>query len=258
MENFRLEGGVLEVFPGTEYLESEKFAENPEIRSVILPEGLKHVSVACFHACTELREVSLPSTLKSVDDGAFLLCENLHRILLPEGLEEISDLAFQESGLVQITVPASVKRIGEEAFFACPLLCEANVSGADTDIAVNAFGSNYSLIRGYIAPGFPAESCPGSELMYSLLWASCPDRHSEETSRRAEAFITANQSLVMERIFKYNNVPAMTGIAGRCLLNPAEIDGYVKQSARLGLTELTALLIRAKGSADTFDEEFAL
>ena len=257
-ENYKLENGVLTLFPGTEYLESEKFSENPDIVKAVLPEGLRHISVACFTSCENLTEVNIPSTVKTIDDGAFLSCTALRAIRLPEGLEEIADLAFQDTALEKIAVPASVRRIGEEAFFECPHLAEADVLGPETTICENAFGSDYALLRGFIAPGFPAEGGPGSELLYSLLWASCPERHSPETCRRAEAFIRANQGLVMERIMKFNNTAAMNGIAERRLLDADGIDAFVRQTAEEGLTELTALLIKAKGNALLSAEDFEL
>lgn len=255
---FRLENGILEVLPGTEYLESEKFAENNDIVKVILPEGLKHVSIACFTSCEALEEINIPSTVKSIDDGAFLSCHSLREIVFPEGLLEIADLSFQDTALERVTVPASVRTIGAEAFFECENLREANVLGEDTEICENAFGSDYNLLQGFIAPGFPVEEHPGTELLFSLLWATCPDRHSEKTGERAAAFIKKYPSLIMERILKFNNVYAMTGIANRRLLEPQSIDEYVRKTTDLGLTELTALLIKAKGESRDNPEEFEL
>ena len=281
IDDFQLVDGVLTVRDGVSYLKSQQFAENPDIvkvyipdsvgfleeevfaecenlREVRLPSGLVNLGVATFASCINLEKIELPKGLKTVDDGAFLFCEGLRSIELPEGLEEICQLAFQNTGLERITVPASVFSIGEEAFFECESLKEANVLNPDAVIGKNAFGSNYKLIKGYIAPGYPEEDSPPAEMLYSMLWASCPEMHTGAVSKRAENFIRKNESLVMERVFKYNNIPAMSGIAARQLLKPENIDTYVKTALELELTEITALLLKAKGGARMDEGEFDL
>lgn len=46
----------------------------------------------------------------------FYDCESLKHIKLPDRLEKIGPKCFERSGLEEITVPASVKEIGGEAF----------------------------------------------------------------------------------------------------------------------------------------------
>ena len=281
INDFQLIDGVLTVAEGVSYLKSQQFAQNPDIlevhipqsvrffedevfaecenlKKVILPDGLSTLGVASFASCVCLHSINIPSALRGIDDGEFLFCEALHEAVLPEGLQYINQLAFQGSGLERVTIPASVREIGEEAFFECPQLRRVDVLGADTVICTNAFGSDYALLEGYIAPGFPAEKSGPAELLYSLLWASCPERHGKAVSERAESFIRSNEGLIMERILKYSNIPAMTGIAARRLLSPESIDGYVKISLEAGTTEITALLLAAKGSARISEGEFDL
>ena len=278
--DFQLTDGVLTIAPGTRYIKSQQFSENPDIRKivipdgvgffedeafaecealeeVILPEGLVNISVAAFASCVSLRKINIPSTVKSIEDGAFLFCASLQSIELPEGLEEIADLAFQESGLESISIPASVRRIGEEAFFECESLRHADVLGENTRIGPNAFGSNDSLISGYIAPGYPEEHSGPAELLYSLLWCSCPERHKMETTLRAERFIRAQEELIMEWVLKTNNVPAMTGLAARRLLSAACVERSLKKTLNSAQTELSALLLRAAAKS-SIEEEFDL
>ena len=279
--DFQLADGVLTIRDGVRYLKSQQFAQNSDItevyipnsvgfmeeevfaecenlRKVRLPAGLVNIGVATFVSCISLEDIVLPPGLKTIDDGAFLFCQSLKSISLPYGLESILQLAFQNTGLESITIPETVKEIGEEAFFECEALTEVNVLGKETVIGKNAFGSNYSLIRGFIAPGYPEENSPPAEMLYSMLWAGCPERHDEKTSARAEGFIRSNESLVMERIFKYNNIPALNGISERRLLEPSHIDAYVKTALELGMTEITALLLKAKGEERNNEGEFDL
>ena len=279
--DFQLIDGVLTIAPGTRYIKSQQFSENPDImkiivpegvgfmedeafaecenlREVILPEGLINISVAAFASCAPLQSINIPSTVKSIGDGAFLFCEELREAALPEGLEEICDLAFQGSGLESVSIPKRVKRIGEEAFFECENLFHADVLGKDTVIGLNAFGSNYKLHSGFIAPGYPPEQSGPAELLYTLLWCSCPQMHSQATCMRAESFIRQQEALIMEKVLKMNNVAAMTGLADRKLLKSGNIDGYLKTALREGLTEISALLLRAGCGSKSIEEEFEL
>lgn len=280
-EEYELSGGILRIHPGMRYVrgqsfagrediekiiipegigffEEEAFSECPNLTEVSLPEGLVNIGVAAFADCGNLKTVNVPSTVKTIEDGAFLGCGALESISFPGSLEEICDLAFQETGLRAVSVPAGVKRIGEEAFFGCGELRRADVLGVDTLISLNAFGSCYMLTEGFIAPGFPVEESSSAELLYSMLWCSCPDRHSRETSHRAERFIRNNESLVMERVFKYNNIPALEGITERRLLKKENVDSYVRQALELQLPELTAMLLRLKEQLGTTEGEFEL
>lgn len=243
---------------GVGFVEDEAFAECESLQEVILPEGLCSIGVAAFASCSSLMSINLPSSLKSIGDGAFLFCTSLQSIIFPQGLEEISDLAFQSTGLESVCIPASVRRIGEEAFFGCEELRHADVLGEDTQIGVNAFGSNYNLISGYIAPGFPNEDSHSAELLYSLLYCSCPERHNEKTRLRAESFIKSREGLVMERVLKMNNVPAVTGLVERQLISAHAADEALKSTLSAGQTELSALLLRLKSNIHSDEGEFEL
>lgn len=279
--DFQLIDGTLTFAPGTQYvksqgfsqrddifrvvlpeglgfMEDEAFVECPNLKEVILPEGLVNIGVAVFANCTALESINIPSSVRNIEDGAFLFCEGLRHIKLPEGLEEIAQLSFQGSGLESVSVPSTVKNIGEEAFFECPNLRHADVLGADTCIGLNAFGCNYLLTEGFIAPGYSIDNSPPAELLYTLLWCSCPERHSPEVCLRAESFIKANEELIMERILKANNIAAMSGLAKRGLLSAQAIEKHLKETLSAGQTELSALLLEAKRAAAPAEGEFDL
>lgn len=123
----------------------------------------------------------------------------------------------------------------------------------------DVFGSCTALMEGYIAPGFPQEGNSEAELLCSMLWCTCPERHTEQTAARAEKCLRERQAEVMEQVLAQNAVAVMTGLVRRRLLSPAQIDDYVAQAAQKELTEITALLLQAKGAArDETEEEFAL
>jgi len=247
------------VFPPTIYsIAPEAFAECTALKEVVFPDSFLHVSAAAFLYCRSLSRVILSKNLRSIEEGAFLGCTALSQIELPETLESIGEMAFWGSGLDEIVIPQRVKRIGENAFWDCAGLHHTDVLGSKTVIEKNAFGNCPSLKEGFIAPGFPEDNSPPAQLLYTLLWCTCPERHTAETAARASAFVKAKEELVMEQIIKGHNTAALAGLVSRKLLDPAHVDEYIRICAQSGKTELTALLLQAKGSAAWVEEEFEL
>jgi len=243
---------------GVGFMEEECFTECPELTEVSLPEGLINIGGAAFADCPKLCRINLPSTLKSVDCGAFFSCEALRELEFPHGLESIGEYAFQSTGLQQVILPETVTSIEECAFFSCEELRKIHVPNPDTELGIDCFGSNYKLIEGYVAKGYPDNADFTAELLYTLLWCSCPERHSAETSARAREYIKSHESLVMERILKANNIPAMTGLSTLGLLSSAAINECIGQTLLAGQTELSALLLKAKNTVSNSAEEFEL
>lgn len=117
-----------------------------------LPEGIDKISLGMFTSCEKLTAINLPSTITAIEDNAFQSCKSLKNIVIPkgvrsigvssfdectslktinipDGLTSIEFLAFANSGLTTITIPASVTYIHPYAFRDCKFLGEhfANV-----------------------------------------------------------------------------------------------------------------------------------
>ena len=208
------------------------FVEDPEISSLIIPEGITDIGELAFYGCANLREVSFPSSLRYIREEA-----------------------FGESGITEAMLPAGLELIEEKAFFNCESLRRINVPGISTVVGSDAFGCCDHLHEGFIACGYPEKTRHHEELLYTLLWCSCPEKHTADTSKRAEDFIHKYEELIMEWIIKYNNVPAMSGIASRNLLC-GNISSYIIESNLAGTNEITALLMSIKGHAE--EGEFEL
>lgn len=209
------------------------FAENEEITGVLLPEGTEDIGEVAFFGCRNLREIRLPDSLKVIREEA-----------------------FGESGLESVVIPEGVQRICEKAFFSCHDLRRIEVLPEDPVIEVDAFGDCPKLLEGYVACGYPQKTNPPEELLYTLLWCTCPERHRKETTERASGFVRDNEALIMERILKFNNTAALSGIVRMGLLKSGNIAGYVEQANRNRQTELVTLLLtaaRATASDDDFD-----
>jgi hypothetical protein len=170
------------------------FADNGNITTVVLPEGLLRIDEGAFSfnanpyraivdefPSSALSSVTLPSTLQYIGANAFCGCQNLKQVTLPAGLTELGESAFERTGLEQIAfpprlavipwaafqsclslrsvvIPASVQKIGAHAFSGCGLtsIVFADRSGADIALGEGCFASNPCLRECILPEGITA------------------------------------------------------------------------------------------------------
>ncbi len=87
------------------------------------------IGAAAFQNCTTLKEVELPIRLSSLGNDAFKGTTNLTSATIREDIEDarltkIPTGAFEESGIIKLTVPRSVTEIETHAFGSCYALEE--------------------------------------------------------------------------------------------------------------------------------------
>lgn len=66
---------------------------------------------------TAIRFVDLPTKLKTIGDNAFDNRYLTGPLVLPEGLDSIGKEAFQQNYITEVTIPESVRGIGQAAFY---------------------------------------------------------------------------------------------------------------------------------------------
>jgi len=89
----------------------------------------------------KITSVSLPNGLKNIGYYAFSACNNLTAITFPSSLKEIGYEAFRGSGLVSVTIPATVTFVDLNAFHSCHSL--------KTVIIQSTMSDNSNKIAGY-------------------------------------------------------------------------------------------------------------
>ena len=99
------------------------------IVSIKWPDEITSIGVRTFSGCGKLAQVELPNGLKEIGEGVFGGCKNLKSISLPDTLQTIGASAFQETGLVTLTIPEEVTFINVDAFFFCENLHEVTFEG---------------------------------------------------------------------------------------------------------------------------------
>lgn len=128
-------------------IESSAFSGCSALVSVDFPVNLKKIGSFAFSSCTSLVDVKIPDTVELIDQGAFDSCSglqyvvvgnsvttieayafygtsNLQSIVLGSQVETIATQAFTNSGLTSITLPESVKKLGDNVFMSCKSLQE--------------------------------------------------------------------------------------------------------------------------------------
>ena len=81
-----------------------------------LPKGITKIGAEAFEFCVRLNLSALPENLLVIDNGAFAHCGNLRLEELPNSLEKIGIRAFANTGIITLTIPASVIELGNSAF----------------------------------------------------------------------------------------------------------------------------------------------
>ena len=116
------------------------FAECVNLESAHIPESVTAISPAAFYNCSALTSINMPDSVRMLGHKAFVGCESLTEPVynahifgfmprnycgaysIPEGIVSVAAYAFCGiasatcSGLTEITIPSSVKRLGVEAF----------------------------------------------------------------------------------------------------------------------------------------------
>lgn len=169
-ENCNIKLGSIEEIPAYVF-------EKSEIEKVNLPDTVKIINYGAFENCEKLTTVSLGNKLEKIDDEVFYRCTELKDITIPasvfgsdaeyeqgnyntfggctnlktvgpsngnyniklESTEKISGRIFQGSEIEEISIPETVKSIGEYVFYNCGNLKKVKLSSALTYIGNWAF-----------------------------------------------------------------------------------------------------------------------
>ncbi len=111
------------------HFESRIFEDCSELVKVTLPTSMTTIPSFTFIDCQKLKEVVILGELTEIKWNAFRTCVSLTNFTIPESVTTIEDFAFMESGLTEITIPASVNIMEGKVFGRCYSLNAINVKG---------------------------------------------------------------------------------------------------------------------------------
>lgn len=155
---FSYEGEVAEVLKNVNYngqnytviLGPGAFKKAKNLKTAIIPTDLTVIPEDCFSYST-LESIDIPSSVTEIQNGAFYRT-NIREIKLPECLTTLGMYAsyfnenayhgsgaFEESAIEKISIPGSVKNIGNYTFKSCTHLEEAIINEGVEHIGRFAF-----------------------------------------------------------------------------------------------------------------------
>ena len=109
------------------------------------------IGESAFRNSYNLASVSIPNTVSQIGNYAFMGCSNLKNIDIPNSVETIGESAFESSGLTQVTLGTSLRKISQRAFWNCyieTLTCNATTPPSVLD--ENAFNKAYNQAALYV------------------------------------------------------------------------------------------------------------
>ena len=136
------EGSKLSVIKGYAFYETA-------ITSIKIPASVTEIGLLAFNSCYSLETVTFAedSQLSIIGDFAFCMCTGLSSITIPASVKTIGDGAFSQTALTSIEIPASVETISDDTFNQCSSL--GTVTFAEdsqlSEIGRSAFQGCYSL-----------------------------------------------------------------------------------------------------------------
>ena len=111
---------------GTRGISNYAFYKSATLASVYIPETLVIIGANAFNECPELAYVDIDEfgNLTEIGDYAFYKCSRLRDVHMPVTIERIGRSAFYKSGIMSVSLPASVKEIAPYAYYGCSTLID--------------------------------------------------------------------------------------------------------------------------------------
>ncbi len=138
--------GEGEMYVYDSYKDFPWYDYKPEIRNLILNEGMTTITKNAFSGLVKITEVNLPSTLKTIGNSAFSKCESLETLVIPNNITEIGQNTFQGcSNLDSVVIGNGIKTIDIFTFARCTSLTNITFPESLEKICSQAFSGCSSL-----------------------------------------------------------------------------------------------------------------
>lgn len=98
------------------------------LSELMLPDAVEEIGASAFSNCYDLYSIVIPGHVKKIGPHAFEGCQSVEEITMEEGIAEIGDYAFKETAIYEVSIPLSVKTIGNNPFALCGNLTEISTS----------------------------------------------------------------------------------------------------------------------------------
>lgn len=138
--------GVYTVPDGITFICEGAFANDKDVREIIIPDSVKTIGSGAFSGCSNLKKINIPSGLSSLGAMAFYGCVSLEEITLPDALTSLLPYTFAGcSFLSAVTLGSAVSTIGAGCFAGCSSLDRISLPETLTSLGSSAFSGCVSL-----------------------------------------------------------------------------------------------------------------
>jgi hypothetical protein len=125
-------------FTGTVETLAEHSFSGSGIKNINLS-GVKNIGANAFFGCGELLSVTVANSVTSMGSAAFSKCGKLASVTIGSGLTELPSFAFSQTKITSITIPGTIRAIGQQAFEECTLLTSVTIQEGVETIRNGAF-----------------------------------------------------------------------------------------------------------------------
>ena len=160
-------------------IEKGSFLQDSSLTSINLLAStyLEEIGETAFYGCSQLEKAELPSYVKVIGKSAFGNCSSLRNVNFSAlfQLETISANAFEGSSFISVTLPSTVKNLGEGVFTDSPLMFTVFVP-QNTEFVKDASGEYGDADGPYVNPfadygkEFYVYGIEGSEAELFIKW----------------------------------------------------------------------------------------
>lgn len=98
------------------YIGRSAFYSCHELSEIEIPNSLKYLGSGAFTNCFALESIHLPENMLFCSSDAFVGCISLKKLVLPDCVTEIKAMSFNNTKLQEISLPATIKTIRQDAF----------------------------------------------------------------------------------------------------------------------------------------------
>ncbi|NLV86687.1 MAG: leucine-rich repeat domain-containing protein [Clostridiales bacterium] len=120
--------------------EGERDFEDP-ITAIYIPDSVEKIDTYTFVNNQFLEILRLPAALEEIPRSMCYLCLNLRELTIPDTVKKIGDEAFSTSGLELINLPEGLEKIGDFAFSGCENLVLSPLPKGLKSIGEKAFAN---------------------------------------------------------------------------------------------------------------------
>ena len=90
---------------------------------------------SAFFSCNNVTTINIGENVEVIPQYMFATCSGLTSITLPNSLREIGERAFSETGLTSITIPENITSMGSGVFYRCTGLTTVNFNATNCSIS---------------------------------------------------------------------------------------------------------------------------